>query len=292
MERHLQSYSLWILCVDDPVHEMLTKLALPNVKLLRLSELETDGLKQVKANRKKGEYCWTLTPFTPHFVFEADREAHRATYLDADLWFRKDPAVIFREFDSSHKDVLITDHAYAPEHDRSATTGQYCVQFVTFTRRGGEAVRKRWEEQCLEWCFDRIEDGRFGDQKYLDVWPEQYAQYVHVLSNQELILAPWNATRFPYGQSVAWHFHGLRILKRDHGTFAVDFGHYPLPKTTRINIYESYVKDLRRAVALVYSAGGTVTAQANYSAWYRVKSILSGIYQQIWRLGSRRTTRL
>ncbi len=100
-------------------------LALPNVRLLDLEKLETPALLQVKQDRTIVEYCWTLTPFAPRFVF------------DADLWFRKNPAPIFCEFDESGKQVLITDHAYAPEYDQSATSGQYCVQFITFNREGG-----------------------------------------------------------------------------------------------------------------------------------------------------------
>ena len=106
----------------------------------------------------------------------------RVTYLDADLWFRKSPAPIFKEFDKSGKDVLITDHAYSPEYDNSEKNGQYCVQFTTFTREGGETVRKWWEERCIEWCFARFENGKFGDQKYLDDWLERFPEQVHVLS--------------------------------------------------------------------------------------------------------------
>ena len=145
MERHVKDYTLWILCVDDQAHEILSKLNLPNVRLLQLSKLETADLLTVKPLRTKGEYCWTLTPFAPRFVFEADVNVTRVTYLDADLWFRKNPAAIFREFESSGKQVLITDHAYAPQYDQSATSGQYCVQFMSFNRDGCEFVRKWWE---------------------------------------------------------------------------------------------------------------------------------------------------
>lgn len=291
MERYLESYTLWILCVDDRVHELLTKLALPNVNLLKLSELETDELKQVKSKRNKGEYCWTLTPFAPNFVFTASPDAARVTYVDADLWFRKSPAPIFREFENAGKDVLITDHAYAPEYDQSATSGQYCVQFITFTRSRGERVRKWWEERCIEWCFDRFEDGKFGDQKYLDDWPERFREHVHVLSNQELTLAPWNATRFPYGQCAIWHFHGLKIMKTLDQSYAVDFGAYPLPKVTRDKVYAPYMEDLGRAIKLVTGAGGIVIAQARYSLKDRIRSMLSGLYQQTWRFNFKRSAK-
>jgi len=243
MERHVKDYTLWILCVDDEAHDVLTKLQLPHVRLLQLSNLETEELLRVKPTRSKGEYCWTLTPFAPRFVFEADQHVERVTYLDADLWFRKHPKPIFDEFDASGKQVLITDHAYAPEYDQSATSGQYCVQFMTFTRHGGEVVRKWWEERCIEWCFARFEDGKFGDQKYLDDWPIRFASFVHVLKDKELALAPWNAIRFPYSNAIFYHFHGVRLSSN-----WILIGDYKIPRQTLKYIYNIYFADLKAGI--------------------------------------------
>jgi hypothetical protein len=181
------------------------------------------------------------------------------------MWFRKNPAHIFQELEASHKHVLITDHNYAPEYDSSFLSGQYCVQFMVFSR-GGEKVRKWWEERCIEWCYSRIEDGKFGDQKYLDDWLDRFPDEVHALSDKELLLAPWNATRFPYGRSVCWHFHSLRIVSLDSASgFGVDCGVYPLPLVTRQYVYERYVGDLRQALEIIRQHGGVVREQAKVS---------------------------
>lgn len=244
MERHVREYVLWILCVDDETHDVLGRLTLPNVRLLKLSALETEELLSVKPGRTVAEYCWTLTPFAPRFVFEADATVERVTYLDADLWFRKHPKPIFDEFDASGKQVLITDHAYAPEYDQSATSGQFCVQFMTFTRDGGETVRKWWEERCIEWCFARFEDGKFGDQKYLDDWPVRFSSLVHVLQDKECALAPWNAMRFPYSNALFYHFHGLRIISKRQ----LQIGDYSLPLALERYVYRPYSDDLKEAI--------------------------------------------
>ena len=248
MERHLKDYTLWILCVDDTSHEVLNKLNLNNIRLLQLSTLETKELVSVKLTRTKGEYCWTLTPFAIRFVFEASPSLSRVTYLDADLWFRKNPSVIFSEFNKSKKHVLITDHAYAPEYDQSSNSGKYCVQFITFTRSGGEIVRKWWEDRCIEWCYARLEDGKFGDQKYLDDWPERFVAHVHVLSKLELALAPWNANRFPYKESVFYHFHGLRIVNDKK----INIGLYLLPNSLIDAVYQPYIIDLKLSAQILY----------------------------------------
>lgn len=260
MERHAGSYRLWVLCMDDEVHGALTKTALPNVSLLKLSALETEELREVRPGRTKGEYCWTVTPFAPRFVFEADASVLRVTYIDADMWFRKSPAPIFREFEGSGKQVLITDHGYAPEHDQTATSGQFCVQFMTFTRAGGEVVRKWWEERCVEWCFDRMEEGRFGDQRYLDDWPERFADTVHVLQHPEWMLAPWNATRFPYGSGILHHFHGLRIISNDRCALP----NYPIPPIALSSLYWPYLLDLRAGVDFMQRSGWEFQPQCRY----------------------------
>lgn len=275
MERHLNAYTLWVLCMDDETHDVLKRIGLNNVRLLKLSELETPALKAVKPTRTKGEYCWTLTPHTPKFVFAADAAVERVTYLDADLWFRKNPLPIFTEFEGSGKQVLITDHAYAAEFDQSATAGQYCVQFMTFTRQGGEVVRQWWEDRCVEWCFARPENGKFGDQKYLDDWPERFPNHVHVLQNKELALAPWNATRFPYGNAVVWHFHGLRL---NIGAMRAEFGPYPLPWGTQDQVYAPYIRDLEAACRLLTEHGIRVRSQVGRSLGRQLKSLLDRLY--------------
>ena len=266
MQRNIANFSLWVLCVDDQVYEILHTFALPNVRLLKLSLLETADLARVKLDRTKGEYCWTLTPFAPRFVFEADASVNRVSYIDADLWFRKDPLKIFQELDAAGKAVLITEHGYAAEYDQSATSGRFCVQFIVFSREGGEPVRQWWEDRCIEWCYARFEDGKFGDQLYLDLWPDIFGDKVHVLRDKELALAPWNATRFPYGNSVFYHFHGLRIINENQ----LSYGDYLLPPNLIRYVYQPYLIDLKAATERMRTFGVKLRIQAKGSIWLKV----------------------
>ncbi|WP_050479687.1 hypothetical protein [Herbaspirillum rhizosphaerae] len=213
---HAQPFHLWIVCMDDLAVTQLRQLNLPHVTLLPLAEVETDALLGVKPGRSRGEYCWTLTPFTPQFVFDREPAAQRVTYLDADLFFFDRPSILLEEFARSGKDVLITPHAYSPEYDQSETSGIFCVQFMSFRRtEGGLAVMRWWQERCVEWCFARFEDGKFGDQKYLDDWPQRFPDQVHVLRQVEKTWAPWNVRRFlaedGAAKPVLYHFHSLKI---------------------------------------------------------------------------------
>ncbi len=245
LEKYAGNYTLWVLCMDDLAHQVLSKLNKPNIRLIALSEIETPELLAVKADRTIAEYCWTLTPFTPKLVFEQDDSVQRITYLDADVFFLADVTPIFDEFEASEKAVLITEHAYSPEYDQSATSGRFCVQFMTFQRNKSEIVRSWWEKRCLEWCFARMEDDKFGDQKYLDCWPDKFADDVHILQKQEWMLAPWNATRFPYGEGKIYHFHGLRILNANK----VNIGAYSLPiHSLQKYVYGDYLRVLKQVI--------------------------------------------
>lgn len=211
-------FHLWVLCMDQAVEQALRKLALPDVTLLPLNSVETGLLQAAKADRSVGEYCWTLTPFLPGFVFQQAPHLRRVTYLDADLYFFDSPVVLLNEFERSGKHVLITEHAYAPEYASSIRFGRFCVQFMTF--RNTQAARKVmswWRDRCLEWCYAREEDGKFGDQKYLDDWPARFREEVHVLEQTHKTLAPWNVDytlrRTGEAKPVFFHFHSLKLYR-------------------------------------------------------------------------------
>lgn len=280
LNKFFGNFTLWILCVDNEAFDTLEKLDLPHVRLILLSDVETEELIRAKGGRSLVEYLWTLTPFTTRYVFEADNTVQRATYLDADIWLIKNPAPIFEEFERSGKAVMITDHHYAPENDQSASSGQYCVQFMIFKRQEGEVIRKWWEERCIEWCYARFEDGKFGDQKYLDDWPVRFADQVHVLSLPSAIIAPWNATRFPYSSAMVYHFHGLRILK--NGKF--DLSGYPLPPVLVKYVYEPYLNVLRNAEKRLAAVGFEVRPQGSKRTFFQGLNLIRlGVKFQLWR---------
>jgi len=277
MLRELDAFTLWVLCVDRVAYDVLEGLNLPHVRILDLAELETNELVKVKPTRSKGEYCWTLTPHAPKFVFDAAPEVERVTYLDADLWFRSDTQPVFAEFGKSNKSVLITDHLYAAEHDHSNMNGRFCVQFMTFRRDAGEEVRAWWQDRCIEWCFSRFEDGKFGDQKYLDDWPKRFSNQVHVLSDQYPVIGPWNSMRFPYSSAFAFHFHGVRVIDKNRVSIA---DNYDIPEVTFRNVYRKYFSDLKSALQILDEAGYVVRSQSAMPSLY--KSMLSRLRRLFW----------
>jgi len=116
------------------------------------------------------------------------------------------------------------------------------VQFLTMNRDTSNSVRKKWQEQCLEWCFAFIDEGRFGDQKYLDLWPEHYPHLVNVARRRSAFLGPWNATRFPYSEGLMYHFHQVRV---NYGSEKQNLGNYRLPQPLLSEVYGPYLSELK-----------------------------------------------
>ncbi len=269
---HGQPFHLWILCMDELVAKNLQRLALPHVSLIPLHEVEDERLLEVKPTRSRGEYCWTLTPFTPQFVFDRDPQVRSVTYLDADLFFFDAPKLLLDEFKHSGKHVLITEHAYDPRYERfgrATRSGRFCVQFITFRRTpGGAKVMRWWQDRCLEWCYARAEDGKFGDQKYLDQWEELFGPEVHILLQKEKTLAPWNVAYYEklgHGQvaPVFYHFHGFRILSQNE---LLLYSGYRVGNAAN-HLYQTYLSTLDHAIAHLKQASISIPCLPRRKDW-------------------------
>jgi hypothetical protein len=222
LERHCERFHLTTLVVDDEAERLLGLLALPHLSVLPLGELEAadPGLAATKTDRTRFEYCCTATPALPLHLLETRPELQEITYLDADLFFFSSPELLFAELGDGS--VLITPHRFPDYLRHYEANGIYNVQFMTFRRdeRGLGALRW-WHDRCVEWCYLRLEDGKFADQKYLDDWPERF-EGVHVLRHPGGGLAPWNLDRHTLRRDgdrvlvdgeplVFFHFHRVRM---------------------------------------------------------------------------------
>jgi len=247
-------FHLWILCVDKLVEEQLKIIDLEYVTLIAVSEIETEDLLRVKEERSRGEYCWTLTPFIFLFIFENHPEIQRLTYIDADLFFFRDPMILLNEFEEFDRDILITEHAYAPEYDQTNIAGRFCVQFLACKNTlSSKTILRWWGDKCLAWCSSRLENGKLGDQKYLDLWPVLFPDKIWILQQKENTLAPWNVKYF-YNyldesfQPVFFHFHTFKIISKKKALLYI---HYNIGKKAR-KLYISYINTLKTNLSLMY----------------------------------------
>jgi hypothetical protein len=195
LRNHCDDFHLYIFAFDDKCFNLLSKQKLPNVSVIPLNEFEDPDLLMVKPTRTPTEYCWTCTPSTILYCIEK-YHLKLCTYIDADLYFYSDPKVLIDEM--GDKSVLITKHRYTPEYDQTNTSGKYCVQFISFKAdQNGFEVLKWWRNACLNWCYNHYDDGKFGDQKYLDDWTTRFTG-IHELKHLGGGVAPWNMQQYTF----------------------------------------------------------------------------------------------
>lgn len=260
LERSGADFHLYIFAFDDTCYSILKRLSLKKATIISLKEFEDEDLLRVKPDRSRAEYCWTSTPSTIKYVID-HFNVPECTYIDADLYFYKDPKMLLGEM--GEKSVLLTLHRYPPRFNRSIKSGMYCVQFITFKNNpDGLKALHWWRNACIDWCYNRYEDGKFGDQKYLDDWTERF-NGVHVLEHLGGGLASWNVEQWPFKsrkgndirfydpvggkefETVFYHFHHVRFFKGD----IVDLGwrHPTMPVVK--NLYTPYIIELRKKEA-------------------------------------------
>lgn len=260
LQRHCREpFALWVLCFGQDVFHALSKMDLADIRLIHQESLEKEdgSLLKAKVNRSQVEYYWTCTPSLPLYILREDRQVNFITYLDADLFFFADPLLLLDS--TSGASIVLTEHGYAESHRSwEGTSGKYNVSMLGF-RRDAHALSclEWWRDRCLEWCYDRHEDGKYGDQGYLDDWPSRFRNVV-VLRQKGAGLAPWNlegrCISGPGGSPVLdaepvvfYHFHGLKKMSRlVYEPMHAHYTRFAGPRAMRL-LYVPYIEALRAA---------------------------------------------
>lgn len=226
-----EDFRLYIIAFDGECYNILNKLELNNAVIISLDEMENEVLRQVKKTRSYRAYCWTCSAWSIKYCMDTF-DLDMCTYVDADEYFYSDPTELIGDFYASGSSVGIIEHhfgrrMYGDKMARGA--GRFCVQFNSFKNDAcGMRILNDWCIQCAE-CCDEFSNGKtFGDQKYLEDWPEKYEK-VYVYSQLGAGIAPWNIYRYKRIKGISeqsyvydkvtkekikvyfMHFHNLKI---------------------------------------------------------------------------------
>ena len=248
-------FNLFYFAFDDLTFEYLNKLNYKNITPILLKDLENyyPELLGTKSNRNISEYFFTCTPHIIDYALK-NFEIDHVTYLDADLYFYKDPRYILNEL--KENSVLITEHRYYPEAPNH-TSGKYCVQFIPFKNDTyGNTVLDWYRQKCIEWCYLKAEDGKWADQGYLNDWPERFEKII-VMENRGGGIASWNLEAYIFKRNngvisaynkeikkdvdaIFYHFQGLKI----YNNRLMNTGLYKNQKNVYNFIYKDYIYKL------------------------------------------------
>ena len=256
LRAHGDPSPILVISLDTETEDFLRPRASSlNLSLSSLDELTSlyPELESSKLNRSLIEFYFTCSPFVLKLSQKDKPEGHLSIYLDADLYFFDDPQVVIREIGDSS--VSIIEHNY-PWFLKMLEKkyGKFNVGLLGFrNNQEGSKALDWWAEQCINWCHDYPEKGKYADQGYLNSLPE-FSPNLRVLTNRALNLAPWNTAASPVrlksgkvfvgqNQLCFFHFHGLKKM----GPFWVSSQlNYlsPLPGGIFKSIYKPYVRHL------------------------------------------------
>lgn len=251
-------FHLYIFPFDDLTLQILSDLNLEKTTIISLEKFENNQLLNIKKERTRAEYCWTCTSSTIEYVFE-NFHVPVCTYIDADLYFYRSPEILIEEL-NPEKTVLITEHRYAwlSKLYEEKRAGRFCVQYITFTNdTESRDILKHWIDQCIEWCYARYEDGKFGDQKYLDEWPVLYSN-LKISEHPGAGVAPWNISQYKISMNgedltgidkktkeefhvIFYHFHFVRFMNNGY----IDLGWNTIPGEIKKYLYIPYINRIK-----------------------------------------------
>ncbi len=246
------NFHLFVLCLSKECYNTLSELNLDNVQLIQLDEFEKgdEDLLRAKQNRTLIEYYFTITPSLPLYIFKHYPAVDIITYLDSDLYFFEEPKPIFEEI--GNKSIAIIAHRFPPKLRELENRGKFNVGWMTFRRdKNGLSCLDWYRTKCIEWCHDRVEKGRYADQKYLNYFQDQF-EGVIVIQYKGANLAPWNIDNYNLrikNNSICvdneklcfFHFQGLEhIMGPLYDTGFCNYG-AKLNEIIRKHIYTPYL---------------------------------------------------
>jgi hypothetical protein len=259
LDKHTESYVIYCFCMDDESFQYMEAAVNESIVPISYNQLEIQfpELRIAKANRSTVEYYFTCSSAICSYIFDNYPQTNLVTYLDADLYFFASPLPIYQELQDSS--IGIIEHRFSFFGKRYEKYGKYNVGWISFKNDySGRKCLEEWRLDCLDWCYDRLEDGKFADQKYLDYWSEKY-DGVHVIQHLGANVAPWNVGQYKIKLVSAtneilvknhalifYHFSSLKQISENTYSTHVSQYLFRLSKNLKNNIYLPYLESLRK----------------------------------------------
>jgi hypothetical protein len=292
LARHARpGFEVTILAMDDDVPTLLARVGKANWRVMRITDLDDPDFIAVKVTRPHREFCWTAAPVLCNSLLRAAAEGDVVTYLDADLMFYDDPALLLDELGVDGS-ILIHEHRYSPDRVQwVATSGRFNVGFVSF-RAGLEARRcaQRWRDQVIAVCVLDPDNGLCGDQGYLNEWPELYPG-LRIMRHIGGGTAPWNLDSYQHGGTpqrptidgqplVFFHYHAFKMadLALLGPVVAQPARGYAFSRRSNRLFFSRYAKALRVATRLVRRTGFEASSDEILPWKDAARAVASGRY--------------
>lgn len=183
-----------VLCLDGLIGRILQDTFPTGLTLVTCEDLAAlePRLGEIRAERTPWEFFASQKPLLVLHVLESIVPTGEwAAFLDADTYFYSAPAATFSAI-AREASVVLSPHRFSPGTEHLAIYGLYNAGFGLWKHdANGLAVLRDWSAACVDWCYSRVEEGRFMNQGYLNHWASNHDGVI-VLPHPGFNLAPWN----------------------------------------------------------------------------------------------------
>jgi len=251
LRKHDPHAHVHVLCLDDSTYDVLLAsgedVSLIHIDALLLADPE---FANARTNRTQIEWYFTATSCLVNYIVTNNPSIQNLYYLDSDLYFFSTLQPLLEE--SKNASAQIIEHRFSAQMQHLLVYGRFNVGWIGFsTNDEGLALIKDYRSSCIDWCYDRLEEDRFGDQKYLDKWPQKFPSCV-VSRHKGANVATWNIsgrTLSTQGSDfyidadplIFYHFQGVARMKSGNYVIKGD----PLNLGNYFDLlYAPYLKEL------------------------------------------------
>jgi hypothetical protein len=264
---HHSNSTGYVVSLDAISTRYLQECGFPDsLKIMELSDLMdiNEKFSDLLETRTYAEAIITLKPFLVENLLKKIPEGDYLLYFDADLFFYQSLISELSFSDSVH--MYLSRHLFPPRMLQSVVFGKYNGGFFLVRNiQAGRSLILDWRKKCDYWCFLRLEDGKFADQKYLDhYYPApgvvqidspgiNNGQYFFQVHRNIVSMRSSGSIWIEHKLLTCFHFHGFRI---NQSIISTGFNRYRMPKNfIRVvaYIYLPYIRHISK-IASRYEA--------------------------------------
>jgi hypothetical protein len=246
--------------MDDEVKSLLKSMALERVILITMKQIEAQDpeLAAIKATRNDKEYIWSTKGSVFLYLFRNYPKLNHIVWLDGDTKFYADPEPIFNEL--SKCSILLTKERFVEANSGlNDIYGIFNTGLMGFNKNSNAINCIKWfRKKCIEWCFDRVELGKWSDQMYVNNWPMMFKD-IRVIKDIGINVTAWNIQGtevsllandiYINGEKlVFYHYSGLKFMNYSEFDLC---SYIELPKDVKELIYKPYIEKYQNMINYV-----------------------------------------
>lgn len=262
LNKYDTDFQFFFICQSKDAKSLLELMRLEKAVILDIEQVEKQDseLAIVKATRNNKEYSWTSKGSILLYLFNNYPELDHLLWLDSDIIFYSSPEPIFNQLNNCS--VLLTKERFPEKYmDLNNIYGIFNTGLMGFKKNANSLKYLqtfRWK--CIDWCYDRVEPGKWSDQMYINYWPWLY-QDIKVIEDIGINVTGWNVQEksvhkidneiyINSNKLIFFHFSGFRYNNYNEYDLCC---YIHLPKDAIRLIYIPYVTAYRKTIQTVNS---------------------------------------